>query len=165
MYLHATGTIPDLDKLEPYRPEETRVLAELHAEGVVKSLFRLSDRPGVYLIVEADDVEEARALVARHERKLPGSRVQAGQDGAVQRVAPAAVRAPGPGRPATAAGECRLGAALRSRRGQPPAWPSSIPPRDSRARHGQALRWGSVPGIPGRRENLSDLSVSLMLAS
>ena len=34
MYLHATGTIPDLDKLEPYWPEETRVLAELHAEGV-----------------------------------------------------------------------------------------------------------------------------------
>jgi NAD(P)-dependent dehydrogenase (short-subunit alcohol dehydrogenase family) len=54
MYLRATGTIPDLDKLEPYWPEETRVLAELHAEGVVKSLFRLSDRPGVYLIVEAD---------------------------------------------------------------------------------------------------------------
>jgi hypothetical protein len=24
MYVHATGTIPDLDKLEPYRPEETR---------------------------------------------------------------------------------------------------------------------------------------------
>jgi uncharacterized protein YciI len=65
MYLHATGTIPDLDKLEPYWPEETRVLAELHAEGVVKSLFRLSDRPGVYLIVEADDVEEARRQVGR----------------------------------------------------------------------------------------------------
>jgi uncharacterized protein YciI len=65
MYLHATGTIPDLDKLEPYRPEETWVLAELHAEGVVKNLFRLSDRPGVYLIVEADDVEEARRQVGR----------------------------------------------------------------------------------------------------
>jgi hypothetical protein len=46
VYLPATGTIPDLDKLEPYWPEETRVLAELHAEGVVKILFRLSDRPG-----------------------------------------------------------------------------------------------------------------------
>ena len=69
MYVHATGTIPDLDKLEPYRPEETRVLAELHAEGVVKNLFRLSDRPGVYLIVEADDVEEARRQVGR----LPSS--------------------------------------------------------------------------------------------
>ena len=65
MYLHATGTIPDLEKLEPYWPEETRVLAELHAEGVVKSLFRLSDRPGVHLIVEADDLEEARRQVGR----------------------------------------------------------------------------------------------------
>jgi uncharacterized protein YciI len=66
MYLHATGTIPDLDKLEPHLPEETRVLAELHAEGVVKSLFRVSDRPGaVYLIVEADDAEEARRQVGR----------------------------------------------------------------------------------------------------
>jgi muconolactone delta-isomerase len=65
MYLHATGTIPDLDKLAPHRAEETRVLAELHAEGVVKSLFRLTDRPGVYLIVEADDVEEARRQVGR----------------------------------------------------------------------------------------------------
>jgi hypothetical protein len=35
MYLHATGTIPDPDKLAPYWPEETRVLAELHAEGVL----------------------------------------------------------------------------------------------------------------------------------
>ena len=66
MYLHATGTIPDLDKLEPHLPEEQRVLAELHAEGVVKSLFRVSDRPGaVYLIVEADDAEEARRQVGR----------------------------------------------------------------------------------------------------
>ena len=37
MYLHATGTIPDPDKLAPYWPEETRVLAELHAEGVVRA--------------------------------------------------------------------------------------------------------------------------------
>ena len=65
MYLHATGTIPDLDKLAPYWPEESRVLTKLHAEGVVKNLYRLSDRPGVYLIVEADDVEEARRQVGR----------------------------------------------------------------------------------------------------
>ena len=65
MYVHATGTIPDPDKLEPYWPEETRVLAELQAEGVVKNLFRLSGRPKVYLIVEADDVEEARRQVGR----------------------------------------------------------------------------------------------------
>ena len=58
MHLHATGTITDLDKVEPYLPEETRVLGELHAEGVVKSLFRLNDRPVLYLILEADDVED-----------------------------------------------------------------------------------------------------------
>jgi muconolactone delta-isomerase len=65
MYLHATGSIPDIDKLGPLWDEETRVLAELHAEGVVKSLFRLTDRPAVYMIVEADDVEDARKQVGR----------------------------------------------------------------------------------------------------
>jgi len=65
MYVHATGTIPDLDKLAPYWDEETRVLAELQAEGVVKNLFRLSDRPAVYMILEANDVEDARKQVGR----------------------------------------------------------------------------------------------------
>jgi hypothetical protein len=45
VYRHATGTITDLDKVGPYLPEETRVLAELHAEGVVKNLFRPSGQP------------------------------------------------------------------------------------------------------------------------
>ena len=45
---------------EPHLDKETRVLAELHAEGVVKNVFRLADRPGVYLTVEANDVEDAR---------------------------------------------------------------------------------------------------------
>jgi uncharacterized protein YciI len=65
MYLHATGTVPDIDKLAPYWDEETRTLAELHAEGVVKSVFRLTDRPGVYVIVEANDVEDARKQLGR----------------------------------------------------------------------------------------------------
>jgi muconolactone delta-isomerase len=65
MLLHATGSISDIDKLGPYWDEENRVLAELHAEGVVKSLFRLTDRPAVYMIVEADDVEDARKQVGR----------------------------------------------------------------------------------------------------
>jgi hypothetical protein len=65
MYLHATGTVPDIDKLAPYWDVETRILAELHAEGVVKDVFRLTDRPGVYLIVEANDVEDARKQLGR----------------------------------------------------------------------------------------------------
>jgi hypothetical protein len=64
MFLHAIGTIPDVEKLAPYWDEETRVLTELHAEGVVKNLFRLNDRQ-VYLILEADDVEDARRQVGR----------------------------------------------------------------------------------------------------
>jgi uncharacterized protein YciI len=65
MYLHATGTVPDIDKLAPYWDEETRTLAVLHAEGVVKNVFRIKDRPGVYLIVEANDVEDARKQLGR----------------------------------------------------------------------------------------------------
>ena len=65
MYFHATGTIPDVDKLGPHLDEETRVVTKLHEEGVVKSLFRLTERSGVYMIVEADDVEDARKQVGR----------------------------------------------------------------------------------------------------
>ena len=65
MYLHATGTISDIDKLGPLWDAENRVLAELHAEGVVKSLFRLADRPAVYMIIEADDADDARKQVGR----------------------------------------------------------------------------------------------------
>jgi hypothetical protein len=68
MYLHATGTVPDIDKLAPYWDEETRTLAVLHAEGVVKNVFRIKDRPGVYLIVEANDVEDARKRCSEAER-------------------------------------------------------------------------------------------------
>jgi hypothetical protein len=64
MFLHAKGTIPDVAKLAPYVEEEKRILAELHAEGVVKYLFRLNEHQ-VYLIVEADDVEDARKQVGR----------------------------------------------------------------------------------------------------
>ncbi|MFE2431892.1 hypothetical protein ACFXJ5_34840 [Streptomyces sp. NPDC059373] len=40
-------------------------MAALHAEGVAKSLFRLSDRPVVHLILEAVDLEDARKQVGR----------------------------------------------------------------------------------------------------
>jgi uncharacterized protein YciI len=64
MYVHATGIIPDVEKLAPHWDEETRVLTELHAEGVVKNLFRFNDRQ-VYVIIEADDVEDARRQIGR----------------------------------------------------------------------------------------------------
>jgi uncharacterized protein YciI len=64
MFLHAKGTIPDVEKLAPYLEEEKRILTELHAEGIVKNLFRLNEHE-VYLIVEADDAEDARRQVGR----------------------------------------------------------------------------------------------------
>jgi uncharacterized protein YciI len=64
MFLHAKGTVQDVEKLAPYVEEEKRILAELHAEGVVKYLFRLNVHE-VYLIVEADDLEDARKQVGR----------------------------------------------------------------------------------------------------
>ena len=65
MYIVATGIITDLEKVQPYLPEETKVIGELQAEGVVKNLYRLPDQPKVYLIVEADDVAEASRQVGR----------------------------------------------------------------------------------------------------
>ena len=64
MHLLATGTIPDFEKLAPFWDEESRVLGELHAEGVVKNLFRVNAGQ-VYLILEAGDVEDARRQVGR----------------------------------------------------------------------------------------------------
>ncbi|MCW2750266.1 MAG: hypothetical protein JWR83_1376 [Aeromicrobium sp.] len=65
MYFHATGTIPDLEKLGPHLEEETQVVTKLAEEGVIKGLFRLTERSGVYMIVEADDLEDARKQVGR----------------------------------------------------------------------------------------------------
>lgn len=64
MYLHATGAVSDVEKLAPYREQETRVLAELHAEGVVRNVFRVNARQ-VYMILDADDVQDARRQVGR----------------------------------------------------------------------------------------------------
>ena len=64
MYLHATGAVTDVEKLAPHREEETRVLAELQAEGVVRNVFRVNARQ-VYMILEADDVKDARRQVGR----------------------------------------------------------------------------------------------------
>ena len=48
MYLYATGTFTDFDKVGPYFEEEMRVTAQLKSEGIIKSLYRrVSDGPGV----------------------------------------------------------------------------------------------------------------------
>ena len=65
MFVHATGTMPDPDKLGPLLEAETRVVATLHAEGVLHNVFRVVEHPGVYMIIEADDVEDAGAQLGR----------------------------------------------------------------------------------------------------
>jgi muconolactone delta-isomerase len=65
MFVHATGTIPDPDKLGPHLEEETRVVATLHSEGLLHNVFRVVEHPGVYMIIEADDVEDARKQLGR----------------------------------------------------------------------------------------------------
>jgi muconolactone delta-isomerase len=63
----ATGAISDPSKIGPYRGEEMKILADLQAEGVVERAYRRSQGPGVFLIVNADDLEDAH----RHMRGLP----------------------------------------------------------------------------------------------
>jgi muconolactone delta-isomerase len=45
--------------------EETRVVATLHAEGGLHNVFRVVEPPGEYMIIEADDVEDARKQLGR----------------------------------------------------------------------------------------------------
>ncbi len=65
MLFHLTGVIADPEATLPYKEEEGRVFRELRGEGVVRSGFRRTGRPGVYLLVEADTPEAAEQQMAR----------------------------------------------------------------------------------------------------
>jgi muconolactone delta-isomerase len=65
MYLHVTGTIPDANKLAPYLDEERRVAAELQTEGILKQIYRCRHSPGVFIIIEANDLDDAHKKMAR----------------------------------------------------------------------------------------------------
>jgi hypothetical protein len=65
LIFHLTGTIEDPEATLPYKEEEGRIFRELRTEGVVKAGFRRADRPGVYLIVEADALETAKKMIGR----------------------------------------------------------------------------------------------------
>ncbi|MEU9347736.1 YciI family protein [Streptomyces sp. NPDC048278] len=61
MYLHVTGTVTaEREQLAPHAEDEARVLRRLKADGVVLSSFRRTDRPGAFLIVEAESLDSAR---------------------------------------------------------------------------------------------------------
>ncbi|MFJ8492899.1 hypothetical protein ACIRBZ_31820 [Streptomyces sp. NPDC094038] len=55
-----TGTITDPGGPAPHAEGEARVLRELKADGVVLSAFRRDDRPGAFLIVQADSPQDAQ---------------------------------------------------------------------------------------------------------
>ncbi|MFJ9559094.1 hypothetical protein ACIRQQ_03510 [Streptomyces fuscichromogenes] len=65
MYFHVTGTVTDPGRLSAHAEGEARVLRELKADGVVLSAFRRQDRPGAFLLVEADDVQDAQHQLGR----------------------------------------------------------------------------------------------------
>ncbi|WP_329535466.1 YciI family protein [Streptomyces sp. NBC_01450] len=56
-----TGTVTaEREQLVPHAEEEARVLRRLKADGVVLCSFRRTDKPGAFLIVEADSLDSAR---------------------------------------------------------------------------------------------------------
>jgi uncharacterized protein YciI len=65
MHLHVTGTVTDRDALAAHPEEERRVLGELKAEGTVVIALRRHDRPGAFLVVEAESLDDARRRLAR----------------------------------------------------------------------------------------------------
>lgn len=58
----ATGAIVHPDKIEPLMAEESRVLNELRAEGIVTAAFRRVSGSGVVSFVRGDSLDEVDAF-------------------------------------------------------------------------------------------------------
>lgn len=56
----ARGSITEPDKLEPILDDETRVVEQLKAEGVIKTLYRRAAGPGVVVILEGESMDAIR---------------------------------------------------------------------------------------------------------
>jgi len=63
----ARGSITDRDALAPHRDEETRAVAQLKADGVMKAAYRRSAEPGVYVVLEGSSID----AVAERVNTLP----------------------------------------------------------------------------------------------
>jgi hypothetical protein len=63
MIVIAKGAITRPDALAPHLEDELRVLAELKAEGFVKSAYRRSEGPGFYFILEGPSVAAVRERI------------------------------------------------------------------------------------------------------
>jgi uncharacterized protein YciI len=65
MYFFATGHVTSPDQISPHLEEEKRVLAELRQQGLVREAFTPVGGHGVISILEAPNLEEARAQMNR----------------------------------------------------------------------------------------------------
>lgn len=67
MLVFARGSITNRDALAPYRDEETRAVAQLKADGVMKAAYRRTAEPGVYVVLEGSSID----AVAKRLSTLP----------------------------------------------------------------------------------------------
>jgi hypothetical protein len=65
MYFFVTATMISPDNAADYRDEETRVLNELRAAGVVTSAYLRTDGQGLVGIVQGADLADVKTDVAR----------------------------------------------------------------------------------------------------
>ena len=63
MIVIAKGSITRPDALAPHLDDETRVLEELKAEGVIKSAYRRTAGPGFYFILEGPSIDAVREQI------------------------------------------------------------------------------------------------------
>jgi hypothetical protein len=60
MIVLAKGSITRPDALAPYIDDEMRVVGELKADGIMKTIYRRAAGPGVHLILEGSSIDGVR---------------------------------------------------------------------------------------------------------
>lgn len=65
MHVIARGRIVDASNLDPHRPEEAAVAAELKNEGLLEHAYRCVDSPEVYVVLNAADLDRAKQAMGR----------------------------------------------------------------------------------------------------
>jgi hypothetical protein len=65
MYFFVTATMSHPDKAADYRDEETRVLTELRAEGLITSAYLRTDGQGLVGIVQGTDIAAVQTQLGR----------------------------------------------------------------------------------------------------
>jgi hypothetical protein len=60
MIVIARGKITSPEELGPFVEEEIRVVADLKAEGLMKTLYRRAAGPGIVTVLEGESIESIR---------------------------------------------------------------------------------------------------------